>query len=62
MPKESARKPAAAKPKTPRRLSRRKPVVPDEHVAVRAYHLWAAGAGGDMVDHRLRAERELNAA
>ena len=75
MPKDTATKPAAAKPgtRTPRakralaavKPSRRRTAAPapapitHEQIALRAYEIHLAGTEGDALAHWLRAEREL---
>jgi hypothetical protein len=67
MPKTAtpAKTRTAARPKPARRSIRKRsataaPVaVTHEQIAARAYELHLAGAGGDPLEHWLRAEREL---
>jgi hypothetical protein len=55
-----AAKPAARRPRAPRRPAGAG--VTHEQIAMRAYEIHLSGTGGDPVDHWLRAERELAAA
>jgi Protein of unknown function (DUF2934) len=43
----------------PRRTRRRTAAVGHDQIAARAYEIHLSGAGGDPVEHWLRAEREL---
>lgn len=45
---------------TAKKATRRRKVAPTyDQIAARAYELYAAGTGGDALEHWLRAEREL---
>jgi hypothetical protein len=57
--KPPAKRAAAAKQTAKPRAARR-PAPTHEAIAIRAYELSQAGAGGDEVSHWLQAERELS--
>jgi hypothetical protein len=66
-PKKKAAGSAARVGATVKRAATRKRSTPasdvtHEQIAVRAYELYEAGAGGDAVEHWLQAEREVVAA
>lgn len=57
----------AATATKPKLVRARKPkttttTIAPEHIAERAYYLWAEGTEGDAFEHWVRAERELTAA
>ena len=55
---EKAAKPKVVRARKPKTTT---PIAP-EHIAERAYYLWAEGTEGDAFEHWVRAERELTPA
>ncbi|MGH3072891.1 MAG: transposase [Gaiellaceae bacterium] len=56
---ETTTKPKAVRARKPKTTT---PTITPEHIAERAYYIWAEGSDGDAFAHWIQAERELTAA